>query len=139
MTRSAMDWDNQKGLDDEHARNPVPGDYWHEMLVPICVVTKVSDEHVWICRTTIDVDRDHWMWDMEKIECMPRAEFEQWLSYSKSELGCWAHVKPMWFAASIRERSSGYGATEDRKGESDPVRIGKEEGKKAVEKVAGDV
>ena len=135
-----MDWDVQKRLDDEHAKNPVPGDYWNEMFVPICVVTKVSEEHVWICRSTIDVDRNHWMWDMEKIECMPRAEFAQWLSYHGApELGYWAHVKPMWFAASIRERSSGYGATEGRKGESDSVYAGEKKGKEAVKEITGDL
>ena len=50
MTWVAMDWDVQKSLDDDHAKNPVPRDYCHEMLVAICVATEVSAEYVWVCR-----------------------------------------------------------------------------------------
>lgn len=68
--------DPERALSEEHASNPEPGDYWHEMLCPVCVVVSVSEGKVTICKTTKEVDPDHWTWDISKLETMKVEDFK---------------------------------------------------------------
>jgi hypothetical protein len=70
-----------EALNNEHALNPQPGDYWVEMFCGICIVLSVSPLAVLLCRTKKDVDRYFWAWDLDKTEIMSREEFNRWLRY----------------------------------------------------------
>lgn len=84
--------ETMKANSEEHLENPVPGDYWDEMLVGACIVLQVRADFIWICRDKVDVE-DGWFWDVGKITCMPIAEFRDWLSYG-SIPGTWAWCTP---------------------------------------------
>lgn len=74
----------------QHAETPEPGDYWTEMLCPVCVVVDVYGNNVIICKTKKNIDVDHWTWDLTKLEMMPKEKFRQWISYGDSGSGTWA-------------------------------------------------
>jgi len=93
--------------EDEHARNPQVGDYWHEMYVPVCKVVGVTPEHV-LLWTEVIVEGDGWRW-REEVKRMTREEFRRWLSY-ESMPGYWARVIP------------GNGEGSSNKGQEDWVR-----------------
>jgi hypothetical protein len=54
--------------------NPLPGDYWNEMLVPYFVVLQVlGNGDLIICDERIDDTKDHtWTWHLEKSKQVPR-------------------------------------------------------------------
>jgi hypothetical protein len=79
---------------DDSAKNPQAGDFWHEMFTPIVVVVaRPNDETVLICRKTTLVGVNHWEWDLTKCECLRVDEFKNYLSY-ESTPGYWANVVP---------------------------------------------
>jgi hypothetical protein len=79
---------------DDSAKNPQVGDFWHDMFAPIAVVVaRPNDETVLVCRKTMPVDADHWEWDLTKCECLMVDEFKTYLSYG-SIPGYWADVVP---------------------------------------------
>lgn len=79
--------------DKEHAKNPQPGDYWHEMYVPVCVVLAVAAGVVIYCEKARDVGDDKWTWDLRSRSTKTLEEFDRWLAYG-SIAGYWASVEP---------------------------------------------
>lgn len=55
-----MDAQHEKNL--AHALDPKRGDYWQEMLTPICVVIDVSKFTVVVCDKVVR-GKGGWMWD----------------------------------------------------------------------------
>ena len=88
-----MNKDNQKQLNELHAKNPEKGDYWSEFFIPVCVVLGRVAGAVVICKDKIDIGTNCWNWDWTKIKVMSKTEFKDWLSY-KSIPGYWADVSP---------------------------------------------
>lgn len=78
----------------EHLRNPRPGDYWHEMYVPICVVLEVGTDVVTLCKSTKEVDSGHWTWNLGERAFIARSAFRRWLSYESIPDKTWCHVLP---------------------------------------------
>jgi len=70
----------------EHAANPLPGDYWHEMFAPICVVLAVAGGMVVYCDKTRSTDNDHWTWDLSQPSAKTREEFRRWLHYGSETM-----------------------------------------------------
>lgn len=64
-----------------HADSPQPGDYWHEMFSPTCLVIAVSNFSVSLLKSVVEVDKDHWTFDVSKVTTMGRREFRKWLCY----------------------------------------------------------
>jgi len=88
-------------LEDRHARDPQPGDYWQEMFCPVCVVVSRDGDSVLVCRTVRWLPDERWTWDLGQLACMSVEEFQRWLSY-KTHPGYWARVLPgrmPWVAA----------------------------------------
>lgn len=87
--------EEQAALDREHLERPQSGDYWHEMLTPVCVVLGRDGGEVILCRETRDVG-DGWTWDLRYVERITLTDFAQWLRYKSESLGdrTWCHVKP---------------------------------------------
>jgi len=71
-----------------HANNPVVGDCWSEMDIPVLVVLEVFRDHVIACKTAYN---DYWR--VEKTSVLTKKEFHDYLSY-KSMPGYWAHCSP---------------------------------------------
>ncbi len=66
----------------KHLLNPQPGDYWHEMCTPVCVIVARFRDQIVICETTKDVDGGkRWTWDLDKLKIMSLEEFEESLRY----------------------------------------------------------
>jgi hypothetical protein len=83
------DPEKQKIVNEQHASNPLPGDYWEEHCCGICVVLEVTPYAVTLCETMKPTDRNHWTWDLSVTRSMGRKEFKKWLSYDAIE-GYWA-------------------------------------------------
>ncbi|MBD3292989.1 MAG: hypothetical protein GF393_08705 [Armatimonadia bacterium] len=47
------------------ARDPQPGDWWHEMLCAACLVIDRDGDQVRVCRTKRSIERG-WQWDLAK-------------------------------------------------------------------------
>lgn len=87
------DREKQKELNERHAVKPKPGDYWHEMFCPICVVLEIDDDCIIYCDKTKPTDEQHWTWDLEKTDIKTVDEFKEWLSYGTIP-GFWCDVLP---------------------------------------------
>lgn len=37
-------------MEEDHAINPKPGDFWHEMYTPVCIVLDANNDYVTICK-----------------------------------------------------------------------------------------
>lgn len=85
--------EEREALNQKHLLDPMIGDYWHDMFTPIYVVVSVGKESIVVCRSTIDVDKSHWTWDVSKTERMTKPEFRKKLLYS-SMPKTWATVVP---------------------------------------------
>jgi hypothetical protein len=57
--------------------NPQPGDYWHEMFCPYFVVIRVDGDGILVCDKKLDVDADHWSWDLSKCRYMTKDELRK--------------------------------------------------------------
>lgn len=79
----------------KHAKNPQPGDYWHEMFTPILLVLKVTRKQVIFLEKVKAVGKDRWTWDVEKVSVLPRKEFKKKLYYSTMPK-TWCDVVPNW-------------------------------------------
>lgn len=77
-----------------HATNPGPGDYWHEMATPVCVVLGVCAGMVIICDTTQMTVPGRWTWDLAHRRAMSLSEFRSWLEYDSLPSKFWADVQP---------------------------------------------
>ena len=86
----------------EHATNPQPGDYWSEMIIPICVVIATMGNLVIYCSTKKDSeDGKGQTWDLEKLQSKTRDEFKKWVCYGSEAMShkTWCDVRPnemMW-------------------------------------------
>lgn len=89
-------------LNDKHLDDPQPGDYWHEMFCGICVILKRIRNQVVLCRTKKSIDKDHWTWDLDRLEIMTLDDFKAWLSYN-SIPGCWCDVCPKYHKHILKE------------------------------------
>jgi hypothetical protein len=96
-----------------HARNPKPGDYWHEMLCPILVVLDVNRRHrlVTVCKERVyDTYRETWSWDLSKAEIMSFESLVTYLAYSgEPHKGLWARVMPRHMLDVVEEWKGGAG------------------------------
>ena len=88
-----MNWREQRALAEQHARQPIVGDYWHEMFIPVCVVIEVVAGFVLICKDIIECDDGKWTWDLNVLTFMHGEDFYAWLHYGRID-GCWADVEP---------------------------------------------
>lgn len=62
------------------AKDPKPGDYWHECFSPGYKVVARLENHVIILRAK-SVDKDHWTWDVDQPELLSIDEFVSRLTY----------------------------------------------------------
>ncbi len=91
--------DREQALNAQHLECPRPGDYWHEMFMPICVVLSASDDCICLCSKTTSVEGNRWTWDLTETRTLSKKEFSKWLSYTAIP-GTWARVMPeahSWF------------------------------------------
>lgn len=70
-----------EAINEQHCADPQVGDYWHEMLCPYLVVLGRIGAQLIVCQTRKDVDRDHWTWDLTKLEFMTLTELRQRVTY----------------------------------------------------------
>lgn len=81
-----MAWPDTE-LNTKHRLDPQVGDYWNEMFVPIMVVVGVHPDRVVICQTTKSVGKDHWTWDLAKLDTVTREAFAKIPLYSSLDMG----------------------------------------------------
>lgn len=62
--------------------DPQPGDYWHEMFSPFCLVVGRQGETVQIYHERINVDKGYWSWNPETLKSISLSEFKKNLSYN---------------------------------------------------------
>lgn len=77
-------------IDDQSATYPRAGDYWSEMLCPICIVLEVNGESVTLCKTK-KYHTEGWEWNLNVITVTTRQRFKKWLSYD-TRPGYWARA-----------------------------------------------
>ena len=97
-----------KARNEDHAKNPRLGDYWHDQFSPAYVVLALEPLHVVVCSRTKDVGDNQWTWDLSKHERMTYPEFEGHLAY-QSIPGYWADCVPSrmrWAAEEYAELSN---------------------------------
>lgn len=92
---------HSRPLDEKHANNPEPGDYWQDHMVGVCVVIAVDDMTVRTCRKKLDCDGG-WTFDYNHQYLETREEFRKWLSYG-SIAGYWASVTPGYLCDDLDE------------------------------------
>jgi hypothetical protein len=80
--------------DMEHAKNPQPGDWWHEMFSPVCVVLAVAAGLVIYCDKTKSTSKDRWTWDLTVRKSKTLQEFHDWLQYNTIPDRYMASVEP---------------------------------------------
>lgn len=76
----------------KHLESPQPGDYWHDMYSPVCVVLGVLHGAVVFIEKTVE-SGDGWFWDLESRSCKTLPEFSEWLRYTTNDR-TWAIVIP---------------------------------------------
>ena len=94
-----MQWnpENQEKLNNMYLRNPTPGDYWEEMMCPVCVVIDASEFSVTICEKRKDVDGGKfWTWDISELTTLSPYDFRKKLLYPTENLKhkTWCDVHP---------------------------------------------
>jgi hypothetical protein len=92
-----MTLDEQKKLNRIHILDPEVGDYWNEMLTPICVVLGRRPDAVLICETTKPTGPDHWTWDLSRVQWLELGEFAAKLTYGGGgdlRDTTWCNVRP---------------------------------------------
>lgn len=92
-----MDFAEMKRVSAEHAKDPQPGDYWHEMFSPQYLVIEVGKFSV-VCLHKKVVHADEtWTWNTRDILVLSRQDFRRKVHYSDNfELGTWCMVVPNW-------------------------------------------
>lgn len=84
----------QDKLNDHHAKNPKPGDYWEEHFVAVCVVLAVDKFNVTYCQKKKEVSASEWTWDLTEYIVDTREKFVFMLQYGSNEK-YWADVHPL--------------------------------------------
>lgn len=70
-----------------HSRNekriadPRPGDFWHEMFCPYFVVVAVHGEQILICDAIVDLDKDHWTFDLTRCRYATKQALRNRVTY----------------------------------------------------------
>lgn len=85
---------SDKALNKKHLNNPKEGDYWQEMCCGICVVLKVMNNTLIICKTKKEVSTSHWTWDLDNVELISKKKFKEWLTYDTISDKTWCDVMP---------------------------------------------
>lgn len=80
-------------LNEKHATDPQPGDYWEDHFIEVCVVLAVVRKLVIYYDKKKQVGDNSWTCGLEKTETRTIDKFNDWLSY-KSIPGYWATVHP---------------------------------------------
>jgi hypothetical protein len=80
-----MPWPD-KEMNTKHRLDPQVGDYWNEMFCPIMVVVAVHPDRVVICRKIKSTDKDHWTWDLTKLDTVTREAFAEIPLYKSPKL-----------------------------------------------------
>lgn len=96
---------------EKHAAEPRPGDYWHEMFCPACVVVGAIPGHVVICKTTKAAGKNRWTWDLTKLDMLSKSAFKNSLK-SPCDKYWWADVAPechMFVASVLEEQATASG------------------------------
>lgn len=60
-----------------HLENPMPGDYWNEMMCPCLVVLGINKRGVLVCDGTKPVGTERWTWDFEKVRTITKDELRE--------------------------------------------------------------
>jgi hypothetical protein len=89
----AYDAAAQDRLNESHVAFPQPGDYWHEMFCPYHVVLAFDGTNVIVCEKKVDVDKDHWTFDLSETKTYPLDQFRKKVTYG-SIAGFVADVMP---------------------------------------------
>lgn len=88
----------QTALNTEHTIRPQPGDYWHEMFVPIALVVWTDGEYVeYLDRQTHykSLNANEWTFDTEKPMIRSTIEeFSKHMHYETISNECWVDVIP---------------------------------------------
>lgn len=75
-----------------YADEPSAGDYWSDMCVPILIVVRVDNMHVYYCQFTHTCSG--YSSDSSNIVCVTREQFKNYLCYETEEKTPWAQVTP---------------------------------------------
>jgi hypothetical protein len=88
-----MERNLQKEMNNNALTNPKPGDYWSERFVGICIVLEITDDFIYICNKKLEIDDNHWTFDLTHITQLTKEQFIEYLSYSNNlELGTFCDV-----------------------------------------------
>lgn len=91
-----MNREEQQRLNQKHFTMPVTGDYWQEMFCPYFIVLEVDyvkNEYI-ICAERVDVDREHWTFDLERALKVPHSYFNMLFYNNDATRGFVADVVP---------------------------------------------
>lgn len=47
--------EQEKQIDEDHFKNPEPGDFWHDLFSPVLIVLEVLKDEIIVCDKTVDV------------------------------------------------------------------------------------
>lgn len=95
-SKGEYDHKSQQLLNHNHAINPMPGDYWSEMALPICVVLACNEKEVIVCTETEPTDEFYWTWnlDQNKFRKYTKEKFRKWLEYPSIPNNYWCDCNP---------------------------------------------
>lgn len=74
---------------EKRAKDPQPGHYWQENLMPILIVLERNGNEVVFCDQVKTVGDSHWSWDFDQVKTVTVEEFEERLRYKTFD-GYWA-------------------------------------------------
>ena len=96
----SYDYEKQKRINEESLHNPRIGDYWQEMFCPYFLVVDVKDKDVTVLSclggpnsfnrkheldARIELDKDHWTWDLSKSMVVDRNWIFKAVKYDSGE------------------------------------------------------
>jgi len=96
----SYDYEKQKRINEESLHNPRIGDYWQEMFCPYFLVVDVKDKDVTVLSclggpnsfnrkheldARIELDKDHWTWDLSKSMVVDRNWIFKAVKYDTGE------------------------------------------------------
>ena len=104
-----MGYDKEKQdlRNEKHANSPKVGDYWQEMLCPICVVVSFKNGIVAFIRKK-NQTLISWSWDLYSVEYLRVEDFKKMLKYDSRD-GYLCDVEPRrhkWIATLLKERNN---------------------------------
>ena len=96
----SYDYEKQKRINEESLHNPRIGDYWQERFCPYFLVVDVKDKDVTVLSclggpnsfnrkhelyARIELDKDHWTWDLSKSMVVDRNWIFKAVKYDSGE------------------------------------------------------